>query len=186
MIPTLRRKEKMPRPSVLVLTLAVAPLLTTAAFACGDKLMLLVGNVRFRQLYGARPAAILAYVRQNSAMPGLVVDLEQQPALKRAGHKVHVVDNLAKFEEALRTGTYDLVLADAADADSLAEQVSSAPSKPVLLPVVFKSAKPETVAAEKKYRRVLKTPNSPNQYLATIDEAMDAKSKNGSAKAARR
>ena len=176
----------MRKPSALIVTLAVASLLTTTAFACGDKLMLLVGNVRFRQAYGARPAAILAYVHQNSAVPSLVTALEQQPALRKAGHKVYVVDDRAKFEEALRTGTYDLVLADAADADSLAEQVRSAPSKPVLLPVVFKSAKPETVAAEKKYRRVLKTPNSPNQYLATIDEAMDARSKNGSVKAAHR
>ena len=172
--------------SVLILTLTVAPLLTTAAFACGDKLMLLAGNARFRQIYGARPAAILAYVRQNSAVPGLVTDLEQQSALRRAGHKVYVVNDLAKFEAALRTGKYDLVLADAADADSLAEQVRLAPSKPVLLPVVFKFAKPETAAAAKKYHRVLKTPDSPNQYLATIDDAMDAKSKNGSAKAARR
>lgn len=176
----------MPKLSILTVTLAVAPLIATAAFACGDKLMLLTGNVRFGQIYGARPAAILAYVRQNSAVPALLLDLDRQPALRKAGHKVYVVDDLAKFEAALRTGIYDLVLADAADADSLAEAVRSAPSKPVLLPVVFKSAKPETAVAGKKYRRVLKTPNSPNQYLATIDEAMSARSKTGPAKAARR
>ena len=74
-----------------------------------------------------RDAAILAYVRQNSAVPGVVRELEQQSALRRAGHKVVVVDDLAKFEEALRTGTYDLVLADASDADTIEQQVRAAP-----------------------------------------------------------
>jgi hypothetical protein len=176
----------MPKPSVVLPTLTVDLLLATVAFACGDKLMLPLGNARFQEIYQVRPAAILAYVRQNSAVPGVVRELEQHSALRKAGHRVFVVDDLAKFEEALRTGTYDLVLADAADADSLEQQVRAAPSKPVLLPVVFKSAMPETAVAEKKYRRVLKMPSSPNQYLATIDEAMDAKSKSASAKAHRR
>ena len=165
-----------------VLVFATATLAVTAALACGDKLMLFARGARFGQVYPrAHAASILAYTRQNSAVPGVVKDLELQPALKQAGHKLQVVEDPAALDEALKTGKYDLVLADVADVESLEQQVRSAPSSPMLLPVVYKPSKAEETAAGKKFRFVLKAPGKTDHYLAAIDKAMEQKLK-GSAR----
>ena len=165
-----------------VLVFAAATLAVTAAFACGDKLMLFARGARFGQVYSrAHAASILAYTRQNSAVPGVVKDLERQPALKQAGHKLQVVEDPAALDEALKTGKYDLVLADVADAESLEQQMRSSPSSPVMLPILYNSSKAETTAAEKKFRFVLKAPGNADRYLAAIDKAMEQKLK-GSAR----
>jgi hypothetical protein len=165
-----------------VLALVAGMLWTTAAFACGDKLMFLLGGVRFRQIASAHPASILAYTRENSAVPAVVRNLEMQPTLRRAGYRVTAVESPARFAEELKTGFFDVVLIDASDADALGEQARLAPSKPALLPVVSKSNKVEAAAARKKFRRVLNTPSNANDYLDTIDDALEIRSKAGSPK----
>jgi hypothetical protein len=161
-------------------------LTATGAFACGDKLMLLVGNARFRQVSArAHPASVLAFARQNTALSGVVRDLELQPTLKQAGYKFYSVEDSTKLDEALKTGTYDLVVADVADAEGLEQQVRSAPSMPLVLPVLYKGTKAEATTAEKRFRCVLKAPGSPDRYLAALDDAMTIKSKGGSARVLR-
>ena len=161
-----------------VLVFAAATLAVTAALACGDKLMLFARGARFGQVYSrAHAASILAYTPPNSAVPGVVKDLELQPALKQAGHKFQVVEDPTAFDEALKTGKYDLVLADVADAESLEQQMRSAPSSPRMLAVVYKPSKAEETAAGKKFRFVLKAPSKADRYLAAIDKAMEQKSK---------
>jgi CheY-like chemotaxis protein len=166
---------------IVGLVLASVALTITAAVACGDKLMLFAGGGRFRQVYArTHPASILAYVRQNSAVPGVVTELERQPALKQAGYKFFAVEDSTKLDEALKNGKYDLVLLDVADADGVEQQVRSAPSMPVVLPVVYKSTKAEAATVEKKFHCILKAPGSADRYLAALDEAMTVKSKGGS------
>ena len=168
-----------------VFVFAIAALATTAAFACGDHLMLLLGGARFQQVFGgARPASILAYTRGDSAVPRVVKDLELQPALKRAGHKLRAVEDRAAFDEALKTGKYDVVLADVTDAEGLEQQVGSAPSKPTLLPVIYKATKSEATAVKQKFRSVLKAPGSSGDYLAAIDAAMKVRLQDGPLKVA--
>jgi hypothetical protein len=145
--------------------------LVTAALACGDKLMLVGGHARLRQIYGARPASILAYMRPDSSVPEIVRSL--QLAVRQTGHKFHTVENLSALDEALKAGKYDLLLADISDAEVLQQEARSAPSKPVLLPVVHKSSKAEATAAEKRFHCALKAPGSTSHYLDAIDEAME-------------
>jgi ABC-type amino acid transport substrate-binding protein len=167
---------------MVVAAVALGPIV---AFACGDKLILLIGNARYRQVYNAHPASILAFTHQNSVVPGIISELEHQSPLKRGGHKFYSVDDLAGLDEALKAGQYDLVLADVADADGLEQHLQSAPSKPVVLPVVYNSTKAEAKAVEKKFHCVLKAPGSPSNYLTAIDDAMEVRLKGGSIKAAR-
>jgi hypothetical protein len=157
-----------------------------AAFACGDKLMLLIGNTRYQQVYNAHPASILALTRQNSAVSGIVSELEHQPPLKRGGHKFYSVDDLSSLDEALKTGKYDLVLAEVSDADGLQQRLQSAPSSPLVLPVVFNSTKAEAKAVEKKFHCVLKAPGAPSNYLTAIADAMEVRLKGGTVKPAGR
>ena len=150
-------------------------LVGTMAWACGDKLMLFMGS-RYSQLRPLHPAAILVYPGQSASAP-LIRSLQSQPAFKKAGHRFQIVDDSAGLDNALKAGKYDVVLADVADANGLGQQVSSAASKPVLLPVMFKSSKEEQSAAQKKYHCFLRAPGSPENYLEAIDHAMELKLK---------
>jgi DNA-binding NtrC family response regulator len=84
-----------------------------------------------------------------------------------------LVENTAKLDSALTTGQFDLVLADVSDAEGLEEQVRSSPSMPLMLPIVYKSNKTATAAAEKRFHRVLKAPSNGDTYLAALDDAME-------------
>lgn len=160
------------------LVLAVVALLSTTGFACGDKLMLTIGNLRFRQInQSPRPASILAYTPRNSPVGEVLKELEQQSAGKRLGLTFHSFDDPAKLDEMLRAYKYDLLLVDAGDAEKLERQAQSVPSKPVVVPVVPQSSKAAAAQAEKKFHCVLTAPNSPGRYLVAIDRAMDFKLK---------
>src|SRR5436309_8818826 len=105
------------------------------AQACGDKLLALGRGVRFQRAYkAAHPATILIYTGQNSkggslAAPGL------QASLTHAGHRLQVAANVAQAQDLLKSGRFDLVLADFPGAATLAEEARSTPSKPTVLPV---------------------------------------------------
>src|SRR5690242_9167186 len=113
----------MRKPLDAALVLVVGVLSSTGAFACGDKLILTIGNLRFREMSaGPRSASILAYTPRNSPVGEVIKDLEQQSAGKRTGLTFRSFDDPARLEEALRTHKYDLLLVDAGDADNLRRQ----------------------------------------------------------------
>jgi hypothetical protein len=171
----------MRKPLDTALVLAVGALISTTAFACGDKLILTIGNLRFRQMSGApRSASILAYTPRNSPVVEVMKELEQQSVGKRIGLTLQSFDDPARLDEMLRAFRYDLLLVDAGDADKLQRQAQSVPSKPVVVPVVPQSSKAAAVQAEKKFHCVLTVPNSPGRYLSAIDRAMEFKLKSGS------
>ena len=162
----------------LTLVLGVGALLATTAFACGDKLMLTIGNLRFRQINGpAHPASILAYTPGDSAVASVVKDLERQSAGMRTGLTFYSLDDPARLDSELKARKYDVLLVDASDADNLEREAQSVPSMPVVLPVVYRSSKASAAAVEKKFHVVLKAPNSPDRYLSAIGQAMEFKLK---------
>jgi hypothetical protein len=144
-------------------------------WACGDKLMLVMG-IRPSQLT-SRPAAILGYTRLDSPSSKLIRELQLQPVAKKAGHRFEFVEDLAKLDGALKTGKYDVVLADMSVAGELSQRLNSASSRPVVLPVAYNSAKADQSAAQKRFRCLLKVPSGPEQYLEAIDRAMQLKAK---------
>lgn len=161
----------MRRPLILLGLLLVGAI----AWACGDKLMLVMGS-RYSQIKPLHPAAILAYPGKSTSAT-LIRSLQSQPAFKKAGHRVQIVEDSAGLDLALKAGKYDVVVVDVTNANELSLQVSSAASKPVLLPVVFRASKEEQAAAQKKYHCLLKAPGDPENYLDAIDHAMELKSK---------
>jgi hypothetical protein len=168
----------MRKPLDAALILAVGGLISTAAFACGDKLILTIGNIRFSQINNSlRPASILAYTPPNSPVAEVVKELERQSSGKRMGLTFHSLDNLARLDEALRAQKYDLLLVDAGDADNMERAVEALPSKPVVVPVVYKSSSAAAAQAEKKFHCLLTAPSSSVRYLSAIDRAMEFKLK---------
>jgi ABC-type amino acid transport substrate-binding protein len=150
-------------------------LVAAVAWGCGDKLMLIMG-ARSSRIKPVHPALILAYPGRT-ASAALIRDLQLQPAVKKAGHRIQVVEDPAGLDNALKVGKYDLVMADVANANELSQRLLSARSKPVLLPVAFQASKEEQSAAQKKYHCLLKAPGNPENYLVAIDQAMDWKLK---------
>jgi hypothetical protein len=146
-----------------------------AALACGDKLMLIMG-ARSGLIKPVHPAMILAYPGRLASAT-VIRSLELQPALKKAGHKIQVIEDPAALDSALKGGKYDVVVADIANAAELSLQLPAAPGRPVLLPVAFKAPKEEMTAAQKRYHCLLKAPGDVENYLSAIDQAMDWKLK---------
>ena len=147
----------------------------TIAWACGDKLMLVMVS-RSSQIKPLHPAAVLVYPGQ-SASATLIRSLQSQPAVRKAGYRFQLVEDFAGLDDALKAGRYDIVVADVSDANELSQEVSSSASKPVLLPVAYKASKQEQSAALKKYHCLLKAPGNTDNYLDAIDDAMELKLK---------
>jgi len=152
-------------------------LAAAVAWACGDKLVLIMG-ARSSLIKPGHKAMILDYPGQT-ASAALVRDLQFQPALKKAGHRIQVVEDPAGLDTALKGEKYDLVFTLVPNEKEVSQRVVSAASKSVLLPVAFRAAKEEQSAAQRKYHCLLKAPGNPESYLAAIDQAMDWKLKTG-------
>jgi hypothetical protein len=151
-------------------------LTTAVAWACGDKLMLIM-RVHLAQLKLGRPIAILAYTQRDLPSSALVRQIQLQSAVKKAGHRFQFIEDTAKLDDALKAEKYDLVLADVAVADQLDQRVKSSPFRPLVLPVAYKSTKMEDSATKKKYHCLLRTPSDSDQYFEAIDQALQWKAK---------
>ena len=158
-----------------VLILAGGFLIGAVAWGCGDKLMLVMG-MRPSQIKPLHPAAILALPGQTPSA-AIIRNMQGQAAFKKAGHRFQVVEDAAGLNRALKSGKYDVVMADMSQAREVILEASSAASKPVVLPVAYKASKEDQVAAQKKYHCLLKAPGNTDNYLAAIDQAMEWKLK---------
>jgi len=170
----MQKRNAVRRPLIILGLLLVG----TIAWACGDKLMLVMGS-RSSQIKPLHPAAILVYPGR-SASATLIRGFQSQPALRKAGHRFQIVEDSTGIDAALKSGNYDVVVADVADAAALSQEVSSTASKAILLPVAFKASKEEQSAAQKKYHCLLKAPGNTENYLDAIDRAMELRLKGAS------
>jgi len=161
----------MQRPLVLIGLILVG----TVVWACGDKLMLVMGS-RPSQISPLHPASILAYPGQYASAT-LIRGLQSEPAFRKAGYRIQLVEDAAGLDTALKAGKYDVVVTDVANANEMSRQVSLAASKPVVLPVAFKASKDQQSAAQKRYHCLLKAPGNAGNYLEAIDHAMELKLK---------
>ena len=150
----------------------------TAALACGDKLLAIGRGVRFQHAYAARQANLVIYSAgtQSGATLG---STKLETTLRRAGHRVQIVEGGSQLDEALQAGKVDVVLVDFADLAEITRLLRSAPSKPVILPILVKPSKAELAAAQREYKFALKAPADDVQYLTAIDEAMKLRLKTG-------
>ena len=143
---------------------------STELGACGDKFLRVGRSARFRRYAAVHPASILVYKPANSTPAGIK---EFEALLKRAGHKPRVVDNGADVSRVLAVAPYDVVIADYGDMGKIKESLQSSPSKPGLLPILYKPTRDVAAAAEKEYLCLIK-PHAMTKYdaLAEIDRLM--------------
>jgi hypothetical protein len=142
------------------------------AQGCGDKLLALGRGVRFQRAFAAaHPASLLIY-NTPASRAALTKDRELQSALKSAGHKLVAIEDSRMLQQVLASGKYDVVLADLPEVAGLTQALQSAPSHPVIVPVIYKPDKAALAAAGRQYSMVLKAPAKPVEFLAVIDELM--------------
>jgi hypothetical protein len=159
---------------ILTLALTVLSLNSWPASACGDKLLILGQGARFNVAIADKPAWILLYSKPRE-QGEVFKDVELRSLLERFGHRLRSVRSREELTSALQTQSYDLVLADLVDAPSLEALVQSAPSRPILLPWVYKPTKAEKVRAENQYQLVLNAPVPPLKLISLIDQSMEAR-----------
>ena len=159
--------------------LAVAIMLLQAANpaqACGDKFLLVGRGVEFHRAYAALyRASILIYTKMPGDASKAIRDSRFQANLTQSGHRVLLVENDAALASALESGRVDLILTDVADAERLSRQASAAPSKPTVLPVMYRPTNAEAQTIEARYQCRLTSADRAERYLAAIDTAMKAR-----------
>lgn len=179
-------------PSMLVV-LVVVMHGSTALQACGEKLLVLGRGIRFQSRHTPRAASVLLYVPQ-SATGRPLADPNLESALKEAGHAVRAATTSADLETALRSGSYDVVLANITDAPDLEHAQAVTAGNAVVLPAVYlvapsPQAKQQTKAdrdnASKAFGVMVEVPGRPGHYCAAVDKAMELKLKRERANARR-
>lgn len=163
--------------------------------ACGDKLMMLGRGIRFQSKHTPRAAAVLLYLPESATGQPLT-DPKLEIALREAGHAVRAVTSPADLETALKSGTFDVVLANVTHAPELERAKSVAERNAVILPAIYLvapgssgSAKQQTKAerqkAAKEFAVVVAVPGRPGHYCHAVDQAMELKLKREKATARR-
>ena len=145
-----------------------------AASGCGDKFVLVGGGARvMRSKY---PSRVLVFMNPSSRVPAAEKEFHVEATLTAAGHKTRVVESRAEVEKALETDKYDLVLADVADAPELRKRCDANPSKPAVLPLLYRPTPEELAAAEKEANCLVKPSKKSSDLLAVVDETMKDRS----------
>lgn len=160
-----------------ILIVAMSPLSDRMdANACGDKLLKVGRSIRFqRKIASRRPATMLIYTPANSATLPAASKAQIQEYFQKVGHKPLAVENIDKFNEALKSGHYDLVLTDVADAATLRQQIERLSSQVAVLPILYKRKKGEEAAAARQYPFMVKNPKSAGDFLLAIDKVMKSR-----------
>jgi hypothetical protein len=163
----------------------IVPALLPAAFillfsifasACGDKLLVLGRGLDFDNLTARHKASILAYVPATLPPSAAVSDTQFHAALKKAGHKLRLIQDAGILAEDVRSGRYDLILVDFQDAPTVEKQVTAAAVNAVVMPVVYDGAELKT-ADLGHFSCVRKSSGKNRACFSTIDKAIEAKLK---------
>src|SRR5689334_10874335 len=160
-----RKMLKLHGSALGAIVIAIAALSGTVALACGDKLLAIGRGVRFQRVDAAREANLVIYFGGTQA-GGPLGSAKLQTTLRRAVHKLQLVQGGPQLDQALKAGRVDVVLVEFPDVSGIARQLQVAPSKPVILPILVKPSKPELAAAQKDYKVALKATADDFEYLA--------------------
>jgi hypothetical protein len=170
---------EMRRLTARALLLALIALSGPRAIACGDKLLAIGRGVRFQHLSAARQAQLVIYCA--GAERGPLSSIKLQTTLKKAVHRVQVVQDRTQLDDLLKAGQVDVILVEDAELAAITRHLQVASSRPAILPILVKPSKAEFAAAQKAYGLALKASADEAEYLTAIDEVMKAKA-NGSGK----
>jgi hypothetical protein len=165
------------RLALVVGCLAIAVSGSQALSACGDKFLLVGRGVRFEQAYAAvHPATILIVLPVKSVKSAAVRDSRLLTALKRAGHKIEIVQQPANLADVLGHSRPDIIVVERADALALHDIATPAGRlKPSLVGVLEDPSPAALADAHHQLEYVLQTPTSLTHILNLMDDVMKAR-----------
>jgi hypothetical protein len=174
---------------LLLLTAVAASAVSQGALplhACGDKLLMLGRGIRFQSKHTPRAASVLLYLPESATGQALT-DPKLESALREAGHAVRAVTSAADLDSALRSGGFDVVLANVSQAPEL-ERTQAAGRGAIVLPAIYlvvpgaqsmskQQSKADRDKASKDFAVIVQVPGRPGHYCHAVDEAMELKLK---------
>ena len=160
---------------IAALAAAAVVLLPGRSVACGDKFVLIGGGGRVMR--SKFPSRILVFMTPASRVAEAEKEFHVEATLTAAGHKATVVETPGEVDKAIASGKYDLVLADTKDVPQLRQRCNSSPSKPAIVPLLYKPTADELAAAEKEASCAVKPSKKPTDLLAVVDETMKERTK---------
>src|SRR5215831_1900801 len=107
------RGSNMRRVALIILgILSVGVLTKMDLHACGDKLLIGGRGVRYRLIHSEVIGSILLYKNPNLPKDSRIRDPKLSSALKDVGYKLTVAMEINELTADLKSGKYDLVIAD--------------------------------------------------------------------------
>jgi hypothetical protein len=159
--------------AIVALLLAIVVSNPVDLAACGDKFLRVGRSARYQHYAAVHPASILIYSPATASRQG-IQDFEK--LLKRAGHTPYVVAHGTAIRPTLAGDRFDLVIAAYADADWLEHELAAIPSRPHVLPILYKPTPEVAATAARAYHHVLEiNAITKAAALAEIDEVMAAR-----------
>jgi hypothetical protein len=153
------------------------------SFGCGDKLVLLGRGIRFQRMLASRhPGSILVYLNPAAGIAAADREYQLRSLLKLAGHKPRTVSTIDEVMKEIGSGTYDLLLADYADAALLEKRIAAARARPSIIPVIYNPSSEQRAAVAREYSCLVAPSKKNYDLLKVIDEAMATRSNGSGAK----
>ena len=140
--------------------------------ACGNKFLVPSRGTRFGKVAVDRQeAAILVYSNHSSSMPKALGDVPVEMVLLQAGYLPTRVTDQTELDQALSERSWDLVLADLDDSETLRWQLEGEDA-PMVVPVLYEPTKTQMAQAREEYGSAIKAPTKSQRFLASVDDAV--------------
>lgn len=154
---------------------AAAVLIASAGWACGDKLSVLGGGVRYDRIKQIRVSGrILLYAPEASQLRAANEELGLATALERAGLDVHVIELPDELQRQLALAEADLVLTDLSFFGSIDGKRGNA----AILPVSFADSGVATSDGQTTSRCVAHiTKRTGRQFVRVVEAILEKRSR---------
>ena len=149
--------------SVIVVTWVALLVVGGQASACGESLFRVGKGVIYREYTAPLPGRILVVASTEN-------ELAMVDVLRRAGHRMEVVDSAEQVGDSLATGEYDIVMSYFSDHEVIEREVEEVGVQVAQLPVAGTAA--ELSGARAVNRNALKDDDSVKQFLLAIHRTL--------------
>jgi hypothetical protein len=150
---------------------------SSAAVACGDKFIIVGRCVDYLRTHAAQhPGNVLILWSSSTKAGAAIQDVELQGYLVQAGHRCTVMGESQSTPAAIKSGAYNIVLVDAADADRLRQSLEGTSTR--VLPVLYQATDAEVKQVRQTYNCALNVRHERikrTQLLVAVDDAMRVK-----------
>ena len=163
----------------IAISVALAALVgfASAAGACGDKFLIVGRCVSYQRMLTTQPPGhVLILWSTSSKSAAAIRDVQLQDFLQQAGHRVNVMEESEGTPDAIKSGDYDVVLVDAADADRVRLDLAGTTTR--VLPVMYQATIAQAAQVRQNYHCALNVRRPPvkrSQLLVAVDDAMRRK-----------